>query len=183
MKTIYIIYISLNITIKTQSKPGNDLGRVTFQCTHEENNSLSSNPTKKLNSVASVRERTIPTERPPLVGTKECHVVSMTDPYGRILGFLDRRRYFFIQAAPQLYSRGWVDPVLDPLFLRKSGSADNRTRDLWIYSQELWPLDHRGGHSNPTANACINRQTAKSLWLLPSMDIIYLARPLSILFG
>jgi hypothetical protein len=27
-------------------------------------------------------------------------------PYGRNLGFLDRSRYFFFQAAPQLYSRG-----------------------------------------------------------------------------
>jgi hypothetical protein len=34
-----------------------------------------------------------------------CHVVSVTDPYGRNLGFLDRSRYFF-QVAPQLYSRG-----------------------------------------------------------------------------
>jgi hypothetical protein len=37
-------------------------------------------------------------------------VVSVTDPYGRILWFLDRSRYFFSQLAPQLYSRGWVDP-------------------------------------------------------------------------
>jgi hypothetical protein len=29
-----------------------------------------------------------------------CYVGSMTDPYGRILGFLDRSRYFFFQAAP-----------------------------------------------------------------------------------
>jgi hypothetical protein len=35
-----------------------------------------------------------------------CHVVSVTDLYSRILGFLDRRRYFFFQVAPQLYSRG-----------------------------------------------------------------------------
>jgi hypothetical protein len=35
-----------------------------------------------------------------------CHVVSVTDPYGRILGFLDRSRDFFFQVAPQLYSRG-----------------------------------------------------------------------------
>jgi CBS-domain-containing membrane protein len=35
-----------------------------------------------------------------------CHVVSVTDSYGRILGFLDRSRYFFFQVAPQLYSRG-----------------------------------------------------------------------------
>jgi hypothetical protein len=38
-----------------------------------------------------------------------------------------------------------VDPVPDPLLLRKSGSAGNQTRDLWICSQEVWPLDHSGG--------------------------------------
>jgi hypothetical protein len=57
-----------------------------------------------------------------------CRVISATDPYGRILGFLDRRRYFFFQVAPQLYSRGWVDPVPDPLLLRKSGSFGNRAQ-------------------------------------------------------
>jgi hypothetical protein len=29
-----------------------------------------------------------------------CHVVSVTNPYGRILGFLDRSRYYFLQVAP-----------------------------------------------------------------------------------
>jgi hypothetical protein len=102
------------------------------------------------NSVAWVRERTIPTERPQLVGEVSanfsdtgCHVVSVTDPYGSSLGFLDRSRYFFFHVAPQLYSRGWVDPVPDPLLLRKSGSAGNRTQDLWICSQRLWPLNHK----------------------------------------
>ena len=52
---------------------------------------------------------------------------------------------YFIQVAPQLTSRGRVYPVPDPLPLRKSGSAGNRTRDLCICSQELWTLDHRGG--------------------------------------
>jgi hypothetical protein len=56
------------------------------------------------------------------------HVVSVTDPYGHILGFIDRSRYFFFQIAPQLYSRGWVDPVPDSLLLRKSDSAGTRTR-------------------------------------------------------
>jgi hypothetical protein len=28
---------------------------------------------------------------------KGCHVVSVTHPYGRILGFLDRSRYFSIK--------------------------------------------------------------------------------------
>jgi hypothetical protein len=51
-----------------------------------------------------VRERTIPIERPPPVGEviakfadRRCHVVSVTDPYVRILDFLDRRRYFSIK--------------------------------------------------------------------------------------
>jgi hypothetical protein len=47
-----------------------------------------------------VRERTILTKRPPLVGeviANFCHVVSVMDPYGRILGFLDRSRYFSIK--------------------------------------------------------------------------------------
>jgi hypothetical protein len=76
----------------------------------------------KRNSVAWVGERSILTELPLLVEQlvptfedRGCHVVSVTDPYGRILGFLDRSRYFFFQVAPQLYSRGWVDPVPDPL--------------------------------------------------------------------
>jgi hypothetical protein len=56
-----------------------------------------------------------------------CHVVSVTDTYGRILTFLDHIRYSFFQVVPQLYSRGWVNPVPDPLLLRKSGSAANRT--------------------------------------------------------
>jgi hypothetical protein len=55
------------------------------------------------------------------------HVVSVTDPYGRFLGFLDRSRYFFSQVAPQLYSWGWAYTFPDPL-LRKSGSAGNRTQ-------------------------------------------------------
>jgi hypothetical protein len=38
-----------------------------------------------------------------------------------------------------------VDPVPDPLLLRRSGSAGNLTRDFWICSQEVWLLDHRGG--------------------------------------
>ena len=38
-----------------------------------------------------------------------------------------------------------MDPVPDPLLLRKSGSAGDRTRDLCICSQKLWPPDHRGG--------------------------------------
>jgi hypothetical protein len=61
-----------------------------------------------------------------------CHVVSVTDPYGSFLGFLDLRFYFFFQVAPQLYSRSWVDFVRDPLLLRKSGSAGNNYRKKYV---------------------------------------------------
>jgi hypothetical protein len=33
----------------------------------------------------------------PTFADKGCHVVSVTDPYGRILGFLDRSSYFSIK--------------------------------------------------------------------------------------
>jgi hypothetical protein len=64
----------------------------------------------------------------PSFAYRGCHVVSVTDTYDCILGFLDRSLYYFFQVAPQLYSRGSVDPVPDPLVLRKCGSAGNRTR-------------------------------------------------------
>jgi hypothetical protein len=57
----------------------------------------------------------------PAFADRECHVVSVTDPYGRILGFVDGSRYFFFQIAPQFYSRGYADPVADPILLKKIG--------------------------------------------------------------
>jgi CBS-domain-containing membrane protein len=67
---------------------------------------------KKKNSMTSVHKRTMPTEQPPLVSVvptfadRGCHVVSVMNPYGRILGFLDQSRYYFFQVPPQLYSQG-----------------------------------------------------------------------------
>jgi hypothetical protein len=80
--------------------------------------------------MALVSEKTIQTEWSQLVGEvsanlfadRGCDVVSATDPYGRILGSLDRSSYVFFEVAPQLY------PVPDPLLFRKSGSVGNWTR-------------------------------------------------------
>jgi hypothetical protein len=36
-----------------------------------------------------------------------------------------------------------VDPVPDPLLLIKSGSAENRTRNIWVLSLDLWPQEHK----------------------------------------
>jgi hypothetical protein len=41
---------------------------------------------------------------------------------------LPKRIKLFFHVAPQLQSRGWVDPVPDLLLLRRSSSAWNRTR-------------------------------------------------------
>jgi hypothetical protein len=83
-------------------------------------------------SVALVRERTILTERLQLVGEvsanfmrlEGCRLVSSADPLRPYSWFSGPVQ----QVAPQLYSRSWVDPVPDPLLLRKSGSAGNRNR-------------------------------------------------------
>jgi hypothetical protein len=64
----------------------------------------------------------------PTFADRGCHVVSVTDPYGRIIDFLGRSRYFFFQVSPQLYSRGCVDPIPNQLVLRKPGSAGNGAR-------------------------------------------------------
>ena len=64
--------------------------------------------------MALVRELTIPTERPPPVGEVSANFwgyrgvtwSAQRIPTAVNLCFLDRSRYFFIQAAPQLTSRG-----------------------------------------------------------------------------
>jgi hypothetical protein len=102
------------------------LGKTTELLSH---NSVSLKTKTKLHGL-SLRpsDRRLSAKLVPNFADKGCHVVSVTDPYGRILGFLGRMRYFFFQVAPQLYSRGSVDSVPDILFLRKFGSAGNRTR-------------------------------------------------------
>jgi hypothetical protein len=51
-----------------------------------------------------------------------------------------------------------MDPIPDPLLHRKFGSAGNRTRDLWVSSQELWPLDHRG---SPIIKICMRKHSRR----------------------
>jgi hypothetical protein len=85
----------------------------------------------KLNSASDLyrpSDRCLSTKLVPTFADRGCGVISATDPYGRILGFLDRSRYLLFYVPPQLYSRGWVEPAPDPLLLRKSASAGNRTR-------------------------------------------------------
>jgi hypothetical protein len=98
------------------TKKGHDFGDVLkieifFRCHY-----------KKINSMVWVRERTTPTERPPLVGEVIANFCGWRVPRGQRESSL--RTYsrfswqgplFFYQVAPQLHSQGWVDPVPDPL--------------------------------------------------------------------
>jgi hypothetical protein len=64
-------------------------------------------------------------------------VVTVTDPYGRILGFLDRT-FFYITYKIEFAPR------------RKRNTSP-------LCSQELWPLDHRGGPFNAIAKFTYTR--------------------------
>jgi hypothetical protein len=59
------------------------------------------------------------------------------------LGFLGRSHYIFF--ASLIIVTGLRGPSFQTLLLRKSGSAGNGTRDLWVCSQEVRRLDHRSG--------------------------------------
>jgi hypothetical protein len=55
------------------------------------------------------------------------HVISMTDPFGRILGFLDRSRYFSIKQLLSCTHEAEWTPFQTHYFF-SSGSAGNWTR-------------------------------------------------------
>jgi hypothetical protein len=85
-----------------------------------------------INSMVWVRERTIPTERPPLVGEVIANFCGWRVPRGQRDGsprpysrFSRQEPLLFYQVAPQLYSRGWVDPVPDPLIFFCSAWESN----------------------------------------------------------
>jgi hypothetical protein len=91
----------------------------------------------------------------PTFADRGCHVVGVTDSYDRILYFLDRNRYFFFQVASQLHSRGWVDPVPEPVPPtsggRSVGIVRSRTQTMKF---SFLVLDNRGGP--PQSNVEIN---------------------------
>jgi hypothetical protein len=68
-----------------------------------------------------VRERTIPTERPPLVGEVIANLLRLEDATWSawriptaVFSISRQEPLLLYQVAPQLYTRGWVDPVPDP---------------------------------------------------------------------
>jgi hypothetical protein len=78
---------------------------------------------KKNNSVAVVHKRTIPTERPPLVGEVSANFCGSAQriPMTVNLSFLDRNCYFFIHVAPKFFlyfSENLSGPGIEPGTIR-----------------------------------------------------------------
>jgi hypothetical protein len=67
-----------------------------------------------------------------------------------------------------------MDPVPDPL-LKKSGTAGNWSRTSGSFSQELWPLEHRGGQGNTSVYRIHVSKTLLQKWLhAESIFFIYI---------
>jgi hypothetical protein len=57
-------------------------------------------------TIPTVRDRHLSAKLVPTLADRMCHVFSATDTHGCVLSFLDGNSYYFLHAAPQLYSRG-----------------------------------------------------------------------------
>jgi hypothetical protein len=75
----------------------------------------------------------------PTFADRRCHVVTVTNPYGRILGFLDRSSYFFFQVAPQ-YRRCHVVTVTNP-YGRILGFLDRSSYFFFQVAPQLYSRD------------------------------------------
>jgi hypothetical protein len=63
-------------------------------------------------------------------------VVSVTDPYGRIVDFLDRSRYFFFQVAPLI-------SVQKSLVLHTKAQIIEKFHTELVYHNSIWSLCDR----------------------------------------
>jgi hypothetical protein len=117
-----------------------------FKCHKGKFNSVSVNP------VALVHEPTIPTERSPLVGEVSTNFCGWRVSRGQCDGSL--RSYFrlsrpgpllFLPSSSLIVFTRLSGPRSRPTTFQKMCQCRESIPVLWICSQELWPLDHRGG--------------------------------------
>jgi hypothetical protein len=108
--------------------------------------------TAQSNSVALVRQQTMPTERPPLVAevsANSCryrvsrgHRIRSLRPYSR----LSRPEpLLFLPSSSSFVLTRLSGPRSSTTTFQKIWQRWESNPDLWICSQERWPLVHRGG--------------------------------------
>jgi hypothetical protein len=109
------------------------------------------------NSLASVRKRTIPTERPPLLNEVSANILRIegdTWPALRIPRSYSRisrqKPLLFLPSCSSVVLTRLSGPCSRPTTCFPLVVPGNRTRDLRICTHELLPLDHRENrvHSN-----------------------------------
>jgi hypothetical protein len=107
---------------------------------------------KKLNSLAWVRERTIPTERPPLVSEVTANFCGLRVPRDQRDGYLRPysrisrpKSLLFLPSSSSIVLKRQSGPPSRLITSEKIWKRWESNHDPWICSQELWPLDHRGG--------------------------------------
>jgi hypothetical protein len=106
-------------------------------------------------SVASVCKRTISIERAPHVGEVSANFSGLEGVVWSARRIPMAGSPDFLDPEPLLFHSGSYSVILTRLSgtrsttttskKKKSHSPENQTRDIWICSQELWPLDQRGG--------------------------------------
>jgi hypothetical protein len=142
-------------------------------------------------------DRRLSTKLLPTFADWECHVICVTNPCGRILGFLDWSHNFFFQIAPQLYSRGWEVPIFIIIPHKCSGTQyqcfekPSRTI-LRIYSIFIWKQQMlakcccpstslHGVTSERTVLLCLRYYSLNSEWCIRQLQtVVHLSKQLSL---
>jgi hypothetical protein len=120
-------------------------------------------------------DRRLSTNLVPTFVDREYRVVSATHPlrsYSRLS--IPESLLFLPSSSSIVLSRLEWTPLQTHYFLEKSGSAANRTRDVWICRQELWPLGHLSGPSETTRHS--NRVFIFNYKLVPVQREVMITR-------
>jgi hypothetical protein len=94
--TTWNIYISINITV-IWNVPDVTMAYFYVNCMPQVCIKKKTPWSESASELYRPSDRRLPAKWLPTFADRGSHVVSVTDPYGRILGFLDRSRYFSVK--------------------------------------------------------------------------------------
>jgi hypothetical protein len=82
-------------------------------------NNNNNNNNNSVSELYRPRDRLFSAKLVPTFVDRGCHVVSATDPYGHILGFLDRSCYFFLPSSSSVVLMRLSGPHSRPITSQK----------------------------------------------------------------